>query len=52
MDPPESGQLKTLLEAGREFVKGDFDAIPLDQLVDHSPTSYAKNIWENICGHL
>jgi len=43
-----SGHLKTLVEVHGEFRKGNFDAIPFDQLVDHSPTSYAELIWENI----
>ena len=45
-----SGHLKRLLEVQREFRKGDFDAVPLDQLADHSPTSYAEHVWANVSG--
>lgn len=46
-----SGQLKKLVEVEGEFRKGDFDTVPLDQLADHSPTSYAKNVWRNVNGN-
>ena len=47
-----SGHLQKLVEVHGEFRKGDFDTVPLDQLADHSPTSYAKHIWRNISGGL
>ena len=45
-----SGHLKTIVEVQGEFRKGDFDAVALDQLVDHSPTTYAGHVWRNITG--
>ena len=43
-----TGHLKRVVEVQREFRRGDFDAVPLDQLADHSPTSYARNVWANV----
>ena len=45
-----SGHMKRLTEVHGEFRKGFFDAVPLDQLADHSPTSYAEHVWANISG--
>lgn len=43
-----SGHRRRLVQVFREYRKGEFDAVPLDQLADHSPTSYARHVWGNI----
>ena len=45
-----SGHLRRIVQVGGEFRRGDFDAVPLDQLADHSPTAYAEHIWANVTG--
>ncbi len=45
-----AGHLRRIVDVRREFRSGDFDAVPLDQLADHSPTSYAKNLWASLAG--
>ncbi len=47
-----SEELKGVVRRFAEEIwhKGNLDAIPLDQLADHSPTSYAEHVWANISG--
>lgn len=43
-----TGHFERIVEVQREFRSGDFDAVPLDQLADHSPRRYAENVWANL----
>lgn len=45
-----TGHLRRIVDVQREFRGGDFDAVPLDQLADHSPTTYANHLWTSIAG--
>lgn len=40
-----TGHMHRIVDVQNEFLKGDFDTVPLDQLADHSPTTYAKHLW-------
>lgn len=43
-----TGHLRALQDTVGDFRRGDLDEVNLDQLRDHSPTAYARAIWENI----